>query len=139
MWSRNPAVLGGGDIWTGAIDNAYNLTLCGYTDWQLPNVVELESLINAGGELSPDFWLNGEGFYNVPMDRGYWSSTSDAYISEYGSGYGAWCVELFGDRVVGTKWNGVAGTLNYAWPVRSGSGGCCLTAQNRPNDKLPYR
>jgi hypothetical protein len=45
MWPKN-GNLAGKLNWDDAIDYANNLTLCGYSDWRLPNINELESLLN---------------------------------------------------------------------------------------------
>ena len=48
----------------------------GYTDWHLPNINEMESLVNAGQNDSAT-WLNTQGFINVQSNY-YWSATSSA-------------------------------------------------------------
>jgi hypothetical protein len=47
VWARNgnPA----GDIlWDAAVDFPKTIFTCGYADWRLPNIVEIESLNNSG-------------------------------------------------------------------------------------------
>jgi len=77
-------------------------------DWRLPNVKELQSLIDfsqAGPALS-----NGHPFSDVQMD-GYWSSTTNAYLASR-----AWYV-LFEDGIV---MNTTKSNTRYIWPVRGG-------------------
>ena len=59
---------------------------CGHTDWRMPNVLELNSLVNlacgngASGDcsLTPAAWLNdAQGFSNLPNGL-YWSSSKYA-------------------------------------------------------------
>jgi hypothetical protein len=112
MWSKN-GNLPNYTLWNDAIDFANNLTLCGYTDWRLPNVNELESLVNAG-VLDLATWFNSNGFTNVQSDR-YWSSTTSADITS-----DAWYVYMSdGLMASNTK------SLDYysVWPVRSGQVG----------------
>ncbi|MBI5047641.1 MAG: DUF1566 domain-containing protein [Deltaproteobacteria bacterium] len=97
--------------WATALTYANDLTICGYTDWRLPNVNELESLINAE-QTNTATWLNNsaQGFSNVQANF-YWSSTTYASTTTL-----AWFV---------TMWNGLVYgfyTTNayYAWPVRAG-------------------
>ena len=45
-----------------------------YTDWRLPNIKELESLINYG-YADPAKWLNTQGFVRMRASS-YWSSTT---------------------------------------------------------------
>lgn len=85
---------------------------CCHTDWRLPNVNELESLVNAEQANSAD-WLNGQGFANVQANW-YWSSSTSANGSD-----GAWFVSM---------WDGLVGNINksynyYVWPVRAGQSG----------------
>jgi len=109
MWPKN-GNLAGEKYWNEAIDYAKNLTLCGHSDWRLPNINELESLVNAD-ESKTDVWLNAQGFTNVQQDR-YWSSTTRAEYTEY-----AWVVDMCDGFVYyyDKTYNGY-----YVWPVRTG-------------------
>ena len=59
-------------VWQQALDYANNLTLCGYTDWRLPNRKELRSLIDYSR--SGPALLSGHPFTNVQSGL-YWLST----------------------------------------------------------------
>ncbi|MBI5740870.1 MAG: DUF1566 domain-containing protein [Nitrospirae bacterium] len=113
MWPRNGSLSGG--YWNQAIDYANALTLCGYSDWSLPNVNELESLVNLD---MPNIsnWLNSQGFYNVHSYY-YWSSTSHAEYTSY-----AWIVAMWSGGGLGSDGKDF-GDGYYVWPVRSGQGG----------------
>jgi hypothetical protein len=109
MWTRNgnPA---GTRTWNDAIDFANGLTLCGYSDWRLPSINELESLVNAQ-EYNQNTWLNGQGFTGV-LSASYWSSTTLDQSTN-----GAWLLIMWGGRV-----DYDAKTLNgyRVLPVRNG-------------------
>jgi hypothetical protein len=85
----------------------------GYADWRLPNVNELESLLNS--EYGPvTDWLALSGFSNLPEPPSYyWTSTSYAYNSDL-----AWYVTLyFGTISAYDKGNDL--DLSFSvWPVR---------------------
>jgi len=74
MWTKDANLPKGYMNWYNAVDFCNNLNLGGYSDWHLPNVNELESLINADEKNST--WLNAQGFANV-QDYYYWTSTSE--------------------------------------------------------------
>jgi len=115
MWAKNANLAGGKRSWQGALDYVTSMNsgsgLCGYHDWRLPNVNELESLINSGE--ADTAWLNSQGFSNVQSNY-YWSSTTDAVNTD-----NAWVVSVWNGDVYGySKSYGY-----YVWPVRSGQSG----------------
>jgi hypothetical protein len=115
--------------WVDALTWSNNLAAgkCGLSDgstvgqWRLPNVKELQSLIDYafyGPPLSNTAgtgkWTEGAPFTGVMMSN-YWSSTTDAFSAEFSAG-GAWYVDLsFGHVDTGDKTSKL-----YVWPVRSG-------------------
>jgi hypothetical protein len=116
MWVRDLRMVNSGGIltWQDAlnlIDNANKGTgYCGYKDWHLPTVSELNSLNNYGQSNIAD-WLNTQGFLNVRASPGYWSSTTFAPDSN-----DAWSV-FFDTGLVGTSGKSRTGVV---WPVRGG-------------------
>lgn len=112
MWPKN-GNLAGAMTWYSAIDYANNLTLCGHSDWRLPNVNELESLVNSNMPYA-NAWLNTQGFNNVLSS--YWSSTT--YAKDI---YSAWYVAMHKGYVVhDIIGKGDTGSYaGYAWAVRS--------------------
>lgn len=74
MWVRSPGT--GQTTWQAALDSANAGTPCGFSDWRLPNLVELQSLLNYG-ETTATAWLNSQGFSNV-QNGSYWSSNTYA-------------------------------------------------------------
>ena len=123
MWLKDGNCFGG-KTWQEALDavadlnaNPGNYSCGGYTaaynDWRLPNVNELESLINAE-EPNMAVWLNDQGFMNVKSGY-YWSSTTYALAT-----FDAWIVPMdSGD--VGLDFKDYH--YFYAWPVRAGQTG----------------
>ena len=100
--------------WQHALDfvagmNAGTYANQGYTDWRLPNVQELQSVIDYGK--SNPALPAGHTFLNVNVSSFYWSSTTDAGYTSY-----AWVVGL-GDGFVGGDGKG---NPYYVWPVRGG-------------------
>jgi hypothetical protein len=116
-WSND-----GGNLlknWQGALDYVKNLNsgtgYLGHTDWRLPNINELESLINKGVNNNAT-WLNGQGFSNVPANY-YWSSNTNANNRTY-----AWVIGI-DDGGVGFSGVGYGYGKNWnlnVWPVRGG-------------------
>jgi hypothetical protein len=88
MWARDGM---GIFPWKTALDLTKSLTLCGHSDWRLPNMSEMSSLFH-GGVTSLWEWLNGQGFKVVDssVDWGrYWTSTTHADRPNQ-----AWLVDL---------------------------------------------
>lgn len=119
MWTRN-ANLFGVTNWGVAVTNCNNMNTgpgtYGYTDWRLPNVRELQSLIDYG-RASPALcdttgtnqWTENDPFTGVQSAR-YWASTQiDASV--------AWSVSL-ANGLVG---NDYPKSLSIGvWPARGG-------------------
>jgi hypothetical protein len=83
-----------------------------YADWRLPNMNELESLVNYGVSNSAS-WLNSQGFVNMKSSS-YWSSTTYR-----GGTTQAWTVSIYnGTGSMSSKY----GTL-YVLPVRDAVSG----------------
>jgi hypothetical protein len=73
----NDGTAGDGRVtWEHALDYIKRLNQenhLGHNDWRLPNVIELESLINEK-ETRPLYWLNAQDF-SIALDQ-YWSSST---------------------------------------------------------------
>jgi len=106
MWEQAPS---GASDWVGALSYANNLDLGGHSDWRLPNVNELKSLINAA-EGNFAGWLNDQGFSGVQTSN-YWSSTTWAATPT-----SAWYVHMG----YGEVWVNPKGLSYYVLAVRGG-------------------
>lgn len=102
--------------WTQALTAVANMNtattkLCGYSDWRLPNKIELNSMVNYGAA-NPATWLNlpAQGFSNVRTNV-YWSSSTTAYDTN-----NTWVVN-FGNGYVNAY---DKNDDNHVWPVRGG-------------------
>jgi hypothetical protein len=109
MWSRSGNLPNGIKSWSNAVSYSANLVLCGYSDWRLPDINELESLVNLD-VASPATWLNTQGFSSV-LSSVYWSATTQATDTTNG-----WYV-VMSDGEVSANGKGLS---YYVWPVRSG-------------------
>lgn len=112
MWAKD-ANDNGTMTWADAIDYANDLSLgnagCGgaHTDWRLPNVRELQSLVDYGN-YNPAL-PTGHPFTGVVNDT-YWSSTTFSGFSDV-----AWAVSPGLGYVYGYS----KAYNYYVWPVRS--------------------
>jgi len=114
MWTKDANLPNSTMTWDEALDYCNNLALGGYSDWHLPNMNELESLVNAN-EAKSATWLNSQGFTTVQADA-YWSSTTYASSPDYAQIVGMWG----GGVGYGVKSGSAVG---YVWPVRAGQCG----------------
>lgn len=113
MWAKNANLPGGSKNWQEALDyvaemNAETHVNLGYTDWSLPNVRELHSLIDFG-EHDPAL-QTGHPFINVQSSF-YWSSTTYVDSPDFALDVGM----RNGFVARGRKDYNV-----YVWPVRGG-------------------
>ena len=114
---------GSARTWQEALDHVKCLnsnSYLGYNDWRLPNINELESLVNyernypdnSDQVLSVAGWLMsaGQGFTTV-QGFPYWSSSSVAATPDY-----AWVINMYAGYLQSAKKVDVGG---YVWPVRT--------------------
>ena len=112
MWTKDSNLPGVSMDWYSALDYSNNLTLAGYLDWRLPNVNEMESLVNSN-EANIATWLNSQVFTDVQADY-YWSSTTNAGFEK-----SAWSIYMQDGQVYSYK----KSNKNYVWSVRAGQSG----------------
>ena len=108
-----------------AIANLNTETLCGYSDWRLPNKVELKSLVNYGAANTANWLMYGTGDANNPVCDGacfsnvransYWSSTT--YAPNANTNNSVWVVDMSLGYVY---FAGKTNATSYVWPVRGG-------------------
>jgi hypothetical protein len=126
VWSgdANPAGSGSGGkvAWQSALNEIKRLNekaYLGFSDWRLPNLNELASLVHAG-EPVQSLWLSRNGFANVDAVS-YWSSSSVA--RETGR---AWTVHFDSGSVGAVSKSGSA----HVWAVRGASSQLPVTGQS---------
>jgi hypothetical protein len=119
-WSRDAQNMVSRSVWSDELSEVNSLSLCGYSDWRMPNVNELESLFHWGfneqtcGSSSCydlEAWLESIGFTNVRPY--YWTSTTSA-----GETDNVWSFDLE-SGIIEEEGKGTVGL--YTWPVRGSS------------------
>ncbi len=140
IWLRDANCFGERS-WGEALDLANRLRSgeCGLSDgsvggdWRLPNILELQSLIDYG-VIDPAVsdtlgtggrWQNGDPFINL-QSWYYWTSTTYEINSRASSVF-AWCVSMFDGHVapgtMSATWQAAAFSKSerfLVWPVRGG-------------------
>ncbi len=118
IWSKSGNIAGvihPTKTWQGAlnyINGLNNSNYQGHSDWRLPNISEIGSLLNKA-ENSPGTWLNNNLFTDVQAYF-YWSSSINA-----GGTTSAWGVSMdYGLTYADGRTN-----VGYVWPVRGGQSG----------------
>jgi len=120
MWLKDAgtpvvgACSAGAKTWQAAIDYVKCLNTAvylGYSDWRLPNTVEMQTLFN-GGVADGQAWLQTTvGFSNV-QSTGYWSASTDVNLAAR-----AWMYDVkLGKLTHQAKTTG----SYHVWPVRGG-------------------
>ena len=116
-WTQDADPAGGVENWEHALDRVRDLNRrnhLGHSDWRLPNVNELESLVNKQHDVAA--WLNLQGFRNV-RKNGYWTSSTYAVYPAC-----AWSVGMYSGIVAGRS----KAEVGHVWPVRRGRAGAVI-------------
>ena len=108
IWSKN-ANLCGKKKWQDAMDYCSGLTIAGKSDWRLPSLSELKSIVD-GSQTNPPLTL-GHPFMNV-QSMFYWTSTPRAIYTAY---------KYIVTMSVGSTGFAPRDLEYYVWPVRSGN------------------
>jgi len=104
-WRRKADLTGEKVTWQGALDAVSGLDSSGENAWRLPNINELESLVDCSRH-SPAL---PEGHPFKDVREGYWSSTTSMFEPDW-----AWALYLTKGAVgVGQKW----GAHFHVWAV----------------------
>lgn len=136
-WIRSPHLLSGNTgpmEWNNAIDFCNDLNYSARSDWRLPNIREIESLLNYGSGSwgdEPYEWLNSNETPFVGVkDDAYWSSTP--YFTSVDA---AWGIYMTHGAIAAENKSSYGNP--YVWPVRSGaasvSASTSLTVDTRDN------
>ena len=115
MWTQSGQHFGIGTEflmnWWDGITACNDLVFANYEDWRMPNVREMQSIMDYGyydPALKPD-----HPFTDIPLDFStYWSSTSHPLVD-----YDAFHVPLKNATIAHVNKDG----LKYIWPVRGGN------------------
>lgn len=108
MWTKDANACGASNFYQ-AIDFCTNLVWGGYSDWRMPNVRELESLVDIS-KINPAL-PDGHPFTNVQNNK-YWTCSENS-----------WTVAMNQGSLENTNGGNQPSDNNYIWPVRGGQRG----------------
>jgi len=125
MWVKDLNTVNGGNPlnWSTALTTANNGTWCGYDDWRVPNINELNSLVNYAYASQANWLMYGSGslgspacngacFVNIQVMTYCWSSSSSADNPNI-----AWDVSMSSGYI---SFSNKSSSGNQLFPVRGG-------------------
>ena len=128
MWARNANLPCGTQTWAQAVAFCKSLNYGGHSDWRLPNLMEVYSLMNTNyprprlsNTEGTAAWKNGDPFTGVQSFGAYWMTTTTV-----GESVGAWLIDFLGN-IVRDNDTETTGT-GFVWPVRDVNSACAPSA-----------
>jgi len=92
MWQDDTTAASIKLTWQAAIDHCEALTIGGHSDWRLPNIRELKSIVDRSKSISPIIY---SAFQNT-LPNDYWSATTvasetnNAWSLDFNHGFDSW-------------------------------------------------
>jgi len=111
MWQQDTGNNSQPMTWKAGLSYCENLSLAGYTDWRLPNIRELASLVDLS-RYNPSI---DTGYFSNTLLNYYWSSTTYEYLSYTNFAWGI----SFDKGYLSTPGGGKSGSV-YVRCVRGG-------------------
>lgn len=116
MWAADGAAAGcaGGGLltWVSALNQCESLSFAGFSDWRLPDIRELMSIVNYGAGTPPA--VNTAYFPNT-VSNYYWSSTTYLFAPSY-----AWSINFSDGMFITSVLGNQKTNTNYLRCVRAG-------------------
>lgn len=116
IWARDTDLPGteAGLLWQSALNFTDTLSLCGFTDWRLPNRSEFLSMTDYSQTTL--YLPSGHPFVGDIMNNYlFWTSNTDADPAYH---YQAWVVFFRADLGPNTGFNSKTSDARWIWPVR---------------------
>lgn len=123
-WTNS--IFSGGDF-SQASNYVANLNTCGYSDWRMPTINELYSLLNYGTlqkNSTPIKWLKSQRFTGLGDTETFWSSTPGGYyhkfVMDYARGIPYRSPENIHSGAIAVRDSSIVESKNIARPIKTG-------------------
>ncbi len=94
MWQDDSDASHNYTTWQGAIDYCEALVLGAYSDWRLPNINELYSIVDDNNRTYPSIYTVFTNTYHSSSPIYYWSATNYADYDNSATNNGAWIINF---------------------------------------------